>query len=354
MASKPKKLPSGNWRVQVLGPKDYTGKNTRKSITAPTKAEVLYLAAKYRMEMKMENPLPDMTVRQAIERYIALSDVLSPTTLVGYEKVLRTGFQRLMDVEVKNLNDRMCQQAINAEMLRPGRYGKSLSAKTIINEWGLISTALKRTCGLHFDVRLPKQMKKSIILPEPEIVMAAIKGSSVELPCLLAMWLSFSMSEIRGLKCSDLKNGILTINRVKVDVGHIPEVKENAKVETRLRSHRLPPRILELIQNTEPYRRYQETGEDDFIIQCRSDAILKRFQKLMQPTGYKMTFHQLRHVNASVMLMLGIPEKYAMERGGWKTPHVMKSVYEHTFSKERQRIDSVIDDYFESIYEKTE
>ena len=51
----------------------------------------------------------------------------------------------------------------------------------------------------------------------------------------------------------------------------------------------------------------------------------------------------------SVMLMLNIPDKYAMERGGWKTPYVMHEVYQHTFSKERQNVDAVINRYFEDI-----
>ena len=62
-----------------------------------------------------------------------------------------------------------------------------------------------------------------------------------------------------------------------------------------------------------------------------------------------MTFHDLRHVNASVMALLRIPDKYAMERGGWKTDEVMKKVYTHTFSKEREIVDEVIDDYFQKM-----
>ena len=46
------------------------------------------------------------------------------------------------------------------------------------------------------------------------------------------------------------------------------------------------------------------------------------------------------------MLALGVPDKYAMERGGWKTPHVMKSVYQHTFSQEHLHVDRRIDTFF--------
>ena len=49
------------------------------------------------------------------------------------------------------------------------------------------------------------------------------------------------------------------------------------------------------------------------------------------------------------MLMLGVPDKYAMERGGWSTPHTLKNVYQHTFSEERKCVDRKINDFFEDV-----
>ena len=44
-------------------------------------------------------------------------------------------------------------------------------------------------------------------------------------------------------------------------------------------------------------------------------------------------------------------DKYALERGGWRTDQVMKRVYQHTFSEEREKVDNRIDEYFNSILE---
>lgn len=63
----------------------------------------------------------------------------------------------------------------------------------------------------------------------------------------------------------------------------------------------------------------------------------------------KIRFHDLRHLNASIMLALGIPEKYALERGGWSNPTVLRSVYQHTFSDERNRVDEAINGYFSAL-----
>lgn len=54
-------------------------------------------------------------------------------------------------------------------------------------------------------------------------------------------------------------------------------------------------------------------------------------------------------MNASIMLMLGVPDKYAMERGGWATNTTLKAVYQHTFSDERKSVDDKINGFFEDL-----
>jgi len=77
-------------------------------------------------------------------------------------------------------------------------------------------------------------------------------------------------------------------------------------------------------------------------------AIYNRWIRLLDEHELPhITFHDLRHVNASVMALLRIPDKYAQERGGWKLDKVMKKVYQQTFSEERENVDKKIDDYFE-------
>ena len=52
------------------------------------------------------------------------------------------------------------------------------------------------------------------------------------------------------------------------------------------------------------------------------------------------------------MLMLGIPDKYAMERGGWSNSNILKSVYHQTFKEEKDKVSYIIDDYFNNIVKK--
>lgn len=354
--AKARKLKSGNWNVQVYDYTDDAGKKHYQYFTAETKAEAEYQAAKFQKDRQRQNKerrKKDLTVGDAVDRYIKLSEkALSPTTLSRYRRMRERSFPGLMSQKVAKLSDEDIQEAINTELGRiGGKTGKPLSAKTVANEWGLISSALKRICDRSYQIKLPKRQRGVYVeLPDPRKLVSIVKGTDIELPCLLAIWLSFSMSEIRGLMCSDLSRDVLTINRVKVDVEGKPEVKNNAKVDSRKRSHRLPPYLLQLLRSSDPYQYYLETGEDDFLIRMPEYTIRKHLQKLCEKNGISgMTFHRLRHVNASVMLMLNIPDKYAMERGGWKTPYVMHEVYQHTFSKERQNVDAAVNKYFEDI-----
>lgn len=60
-----------------------------------------------------------------------------------------------------------------------------------------------------------------------------------------------------------------------------------------------------------------------------------------------ITFHDLRHLNESIMALLRVPDKYAQARGGWYSDQVMKKVYMRTFSEESERVDDMMDGYFE-------
>lgn len=351
--AKAKKLPSGNWRVLVFDYKDDQGRRHYESVTADTKAEAEYKAALFKKNKKTrQKPKIELTVGQAIDRYIELSQTLSPTTVQRYENMRKYGFPDLMEVKTSKLTDELIQFEINKEAKRKSaQTGKQISAKTVTNEWGLVSSALRSICGMSFSVRLPKKQKKHKELPDPKVIIDLIKGTDIELPCLLAMWLSFSMSEIRGFKCSSIRDSRIYVDQVRVNVSGVPTEKENAKVETRKRAQSVPDHIMDLIKSQDNYTLYTRTGEDSYLVTLNQNEIYNRFKKLTTAEGIEMTFHDLRHMFASIMLTkLQIPEKVVQDEGGWSTPHIMKSVYSNTFSDSRQTADKIRDDFFESLF----
>lgn len=335
--AKAKQLPSGSWRVQVYD------KDLKKTVSFTSKlpgkagrneAELMareYLAGKKRKEEQGK------TIGEAIDEYIALKEnILSPTTINGYRKYRKTSLDGLCDILVKDITQQDIQAYIN-------RLAITMSPKSIHNAHGLLSAVLSVYAPeLRLRTTLPKVQKKIKQLPPVEDVLKAIIGTEIELPCLLAMWCSLRMSEIRGLRRSDIQGNILTVQStiVNVDGDHIE--KGSTKTLESTRQIRLSHYIISLI-NALP-------EDQEYITLIKDHALYMRFTRLLKREGIQhMSFHDLRHMNASIMLALGIPDKYAMERGGWSTNSTLKNVYQHTFSAERKAADDKIDAYFETL-----
>lgn len=329
--AKAQRLPSGNYRVRVTDP----GTGSRKSFTAPTRREAELAALEWLSGKRSSQD--GRTVGECIDDYIASkSAILSPTTLDGYRRSKDNCLTELCDIPVSKLTQLDVQKHINVLAI-------SKSPKTVRNAHGLLVSVLHVYAPeLILHTTLPPMQKKIKQLPPVGKVIAAVVGTDIELPCLLAIWEGMRMSEIRGAKRSDIHDGVLTIHDtvVTVDGAHI--VKDTTKTYDSTRQLRLPSYLLALIERL--------PEEQDYFTILSGQAIYKRFVRLLERAGLPhMTFHDLRHLNASAMLALGIPDKYAMERGGWSSPHIIKSVYQHTFSSERQAVDKAVDDFFQQI-----
>ena len=357
-----KKMPSGSWSVKVFDYTDENGKRIIRTFTSPVKTEVEIWLKEFELEKKLRrregrSPIKkteDLTVGELLDRYIENSPFLSPTTLDGYRKIRANNFRELMALPAGQLSAERIQQEINKEarLISP-RTGRLLSAKTIKNNWAAVAAALKTELGAVYSVKLPKVRPNTSVLPEPEAVMAAIRGTPCELPCLLAMWLSFSMSEIRGLRCSDvdLERMTISINQVMVDAEGLEIIKPLAKTPTRLRTTELPQLLANMIRELDTWREYRATGEDRLLIDRSRKSIIHYYTKAVKAAGLDITFHDLRHIFASTMLnKLGMPSKLVQLEGGWSTPAVMDRVYSQAFSSSQQQLHRERDAYFQQLY----
>ena len=339
-----RQLPSGNWFCQLR----LDGRSI--SITEPTKEKCQARALAYKTGILQARREPlSVTLGAACDAYIAARvGVLSPTTLQAYETIRNNSCQELMGKRLDQITEKTLNLAIQREAQRVGRAGRKISAKSIKNSVGFFRSVL-RDNGVELNhIVMPEKKRRVVLLPDPADVLRAVKGSDVELPCLLAAWLSLSMSEIRGLtKSKSIRGGQIYVAETVVRVkdkdakGKQTDVrKEGGKEELRSRVLDLPPYLRQLIDQV----------DGDVIVPLTPRQIGGRFDRLLKAKGLPhMSFHQLRHLNASTMAMLGIQKEIAQERGGWKTPHTMNEVYTHTFDAQRKAADEKIDAYFSSI-----
>lgn len=332
-----KQLPSGSWFIRI-----YDG-DLKKQVSFTSqmqgkagKNEVELMARQY-LAGKKQKKERGKTIGEAIDEYISLKEnILSPTTISGYRKYRRTSLDGLCDILIKDITQQDIQAYFNKQAL-------TLSPKSIHNAHGLLSAVLGVYAPeLRLKTTLPKIPKKIKHIPEVEEVWRAIYKTEIELPCLLAMWCSLRMSEVRGLRKSDIVDGVLTVERTIVNADNEHIEKDSTKTIESTRQIELPEYIISLVEAL--------PEEQEYLTTIKDHALYMRFVRRLNKCGVKhMSFHDLRHLNASIMLMLGIPDKYAMERGGWSTNSTLKSVYQHTFSTERKAADKKINDYFNSV-----
>lgn len=336
----PRKLKSGTWFIQLrLGGESIP-------VSALTRSDCIKQAqlikAQHRAE-KRPKSIQNVTLREAMTNYIEKKRAgLDPSTIQGYEKIRDQYFQQIMDLSIRKIDVDRINDAIYAEEARVSRRGKPLSANTINKAWALISTVLHRNhVTLDEQPDLPEIKKKPVEILSFAEIYPAIKGSSIELECLLAARLSLSMSEIRGLtKSKSIRAGKLTVCETIVDIGGQPVRKDHAKEPDRVRTIPIPPYIQRLIDQV----------DGDIICTKTSQTINKRYQRLLEKAGLpKSSFHKLRHTYASEGARLQIQPEILQEGGGWKTSHTMKTVYTHTFAAPRLAAEKQMDDYYLSI-----
>lgn len=331
-----RKLPSGSWRVRVYDSETKTYKSfTSKNPGKAGKKEAEMMAQMY-LNGKEKKPLTEKTLGECIDDYIALKEnILSPTTIDKYKNIKRNQLDKtFLSMGLSKINGVTVQSEVN-------RLAGKYSPKTVHNAHGLISAVLRTYYpDLQYKITLPQKQYKNY--PTAEEIIRMFKGTDIELAVLLGMWQGFRISEIRGLKKSDFVDGNLIINRVKVDVGNDTVIKDTPKTADSRRKMAVPPIIQSMVDKL----------DTEYITELNRKGIYQRFKRIVKKNGYPdITFHDLRHINASVMLALNVPDKYAMERGGWSTTSTLKRVYQETFSDERQKIDERIDKYFEDIYD---
>lgn len=283
-----------------------------------------------------------ITFAQALDEYIESKDnLLSPSTVRGYRTQQRNCFDGINDLYITEINEKIVQRWINS--LAP-----TYSAKSIKNNVGLLTVALGQN-GITLNMRtvtLKPMVKVKYVIPtEQEIkqIAVAVKNTTVEIPVIIAMTLGLRQSEIAGLKWEDYDGHFLSVNTAVVPNEHNKMV-EKIEMKSYASKRTLPvPDYLKKILDSS-YR------FNDRVSPHRSGYILKHFHRICEENGmYKFTMHSLRHANASAMLKLNVPDKYAMERMGHSTPSMLKQVYQHIYTDEQMRIAGIINDYYNEI-----
>ena len=333
----------------------YIGKegNARKykRVYAESREDLTVKILECKLDSKRTMEMTDMTLREGCTAYINLKrNILSESTLHRYEQYRDSAFQDIMDLPMKKITESVLERSVSREANRKPRRSKNstMAPKTLKNEYGFIKEVLtKYTPEISRKrIELKKVPRSFPPLISPEAIISAVKGKDIELAVLLSMWLSMTVSEIRGLtKSKSIDGNYITIREVVITVSKKDIRKNIAKEVTRNRRLILPEYIKNLIDAL--------PEDQDAIVDMSRSTIYEKWKRALQEAGLPhVCFHELRHECASIMAMLHIPTKTACEIGGWSTPNVMQNVYTQVFDDDRIEANQKLNNYFESIMQQ--
>ena len=185
-------------------------------------------------------------------------------------------------------------------------------------------------------------------LEETERLIRLVKGEGVEFPVLMAAFYGLRRSEIMGLRWQaiDFRGNTITISRTvvqpRVDGKTAVVEKDRAKNKNSYRTLPLVPQYKELLLQMRAHQEdcrkmcgncWQETGYvyvNDMGQPVKPNYVTQHFQLVLQKTGMrKITFHELRHTCASLLLKSGVPMKNIQEWLGHSSYSTTANIYAH-------------------------
>ena len=330
---KAKQLPSGSWfcRVRVDGKDIGITRLTEKAAVAEA------MAVKAGIREAKKNP-KRRTVTQAIDDYIeSRQNILSPSTIRGYRAIQRTRFQQMQHKDILTVSQDQWQRAVDAE-------ARLVSAKTLTNAWRFLSSVIFELTGSRPAVRLPQIIpadRQWLTPAQIPIFVEAIKGRSIEIPALLALS-SLRRSELLNLRWKDvdLKNGTLQVNGAAVydENGKLVRKKET-KNKTSRRTVPIIPPLQEALEKVE--------HRSEYVVTMAAPGIYSHINRVCKAHDLpKVGVHGLRHSFASLAFHLKLPEKVAMEIGGWANDQTMHRIYTHLAKEDLKKHAQSFTDFF--------
>lgn len=357
--AKAKKLSSGSWRCLVYSHSepvfDKSGKPVIDPKTKKQKQKRIYesftsddpsakgrkaaelAAAEFAATKDIKKRPENLTIYEAIDKYIQIKEgVLSPTTIRTYKSAKRTHFEDIGEISIRDVNNSTIQSWVSD-------LSKRLQPKTIKNTYGLLIATLDMfNPDLHIKVKLPQKKAPEFYTPSDSDIknlLAQIEDTELEIAVLLAAFGTLRRGEICALTDKDIHSNCITVNHAFVRDENNEWVLKEPKTAGSKRTIELPEFVINKMNGIEGY-----------IVKAHPDALSERFRRALKKSGLpKFRFHDLRHYSASILHAIGVPDQYIMQRGGWVSDHVMKSVYRNIIDEESTKQNKKIMDHFNQM-----
>lgn len=340
---KAKKLPSGNWRIQLrLGGQSI-------SITQPTQRAAIRAAEMAKAEYRLDGKIAQMqkapekppTLRELCEKYIdERRATRSPNTIRTYVNYIN---HRLNDIIELPYDQIEWQAAIDKE-------AQKIAGKTLHSAWGFFASVLEDAGYQAPKVKLPPiNSKPRGCLYDDEILrfIDAMRGKKYEAVALLALH-SLRASEIWALQWDNvnLKRGEVYILAAMVTDEYGEHIRRECGKSQAAR--RTVPILIDRLADV--LRERKQNGQ--LVVPKGQNEARLEINAVCASLGFPpVGLHGLRHSFVSLAASLNLPERATMIMGGWDDVGTMRKIYTHVNAAQVLRSQNAMREFFKNAHE---
>ena len=197
--------------------------------------------------------------------------------------------------------------------------GFNLAPKTVANRYHFLISAVNMYSDKRFKVTLPQPQEPRRTVASDSDIQLLLSQADPELKkAILLGACSLRRGEICALKYEDIKGHSLCIH---ADIVHDKNnnwiYKDTAKT----------PRSNRVVNVSDDIIQALGSGTGFIVDIPNPNALTQRFTNLRDKVGINVSLHSLRRYYASICHVLGVPDRYIMAQGGWKSRAIMERSY---------------------------
>uniref|UniRef100_A0A7U4DLV7 Integrase family protein n=1 Tax=Geobacillus sp. (strain Y4.1MC1) TaxID=581103 RepID=A0A7U4DLV7_GEOS0 len=171
-----------------------------------------------------------------------------------------------------------------------------------------------------------------------------IKNSSMEIPYLLAIFTGMRRGEVLGLKWDDVdfENKKIRIKRSLCFVSGKGLIFKEPKTKKSKRQISISQHVVNILKKHKQKQEFQKEKlgtqyQDNNLIVCTDDGkpldprnLLRQFYRLIEEANVpRISFHDLRHTHATILMQQGENPKVVSERLGHSRVGITLDLYSH-------------------------
>lgn len=324
----PAQLPSGQYHIYLRA--------EGVSITEPTFAECQAKAIAIRSGLiKTEKTLPKQSLKSMCEKYVKdRNSVFSPSTINGYECIIRTRFKEYMEQNVCNID---FNKMVNEEAAK-------CAPKTLTNSWRFVVSVLHSNGIEPPKVALPQIPHKELPWLDYKQIQAflkAIQGKECEIGALLALH-GLRKSELLVITPEKIVDGNIIVSGSMVKSVHGFVEKETNKNNSSARKVPvLIPRLTEMLEENDypPGKPLNTLYPDKLYEKINAVCVANNLPAV--------GIHGLRRSFVSLAYHLRLSELETMRLGGYQDFKTMRNIYTKLAADDEQNAVKKLKEFYQ-------